>query len=118
MNSGETANTWIDALSASFAGVQVSKKTKRFSLAPQTQALALYDKDPCFPVKTGRLELISPTNGARARETPVTVALPGLFFKRLLRKLGLPVVSMKIRFDTSRIKTSRFSRGLNLVVDT
>jgi len=52
MNSGETANTWIDALSASFAGVQVSKKTKRFSLAPQTQALTLYNKDPCFPVKT------------------------------------------------------------------
>ena len=49
MNSGETANTWIDALSASFAGVQVSKKTKRFLLASQTQALALHDKDPCFP---------------------------------------------------------------------
>ena len=30
MNSGETANTWIDALSASFAGVQVSKETKWF----------------------------------------------------------------------------------------
>lgn len=49
MNSGETANTWIDALSASFAGVQVSKKTKRFLQALQTQALALYNKDPCFP---------------------------------------------------------------------
>lgn len=47
MNSGETANTWIDALSASFAGVQVSKKTKRLFTTPQTQALALHDKDPC-----------------------------------------------------------------------
>ena len=52
MNSGETANTWIDALSASFAGVQVSEETKRFSLAPQTQALVLHDKDPCYPMKT------------------------------------------------------------------
>ena len=31
MNSGETANTWIDALSASFAGVQVNKESKRFN---------------------------------------------------------------------------------------
>lgn len=72
MNSGETANTWIDALSASFAGVQVSKKTKRFLLTLQTQALALYNKDPCFPVKTTsprRLELMSPTKGARERDT-------------------------------------------------
>ena len=69
MNSGETANTWIDALSASFAGVQVSKKTKRFLLAPQTQALVLYNKDPCFPVKRPRrLELMSATNGARTRD--------------------------------------------------
>ena len=52
MNSGETANTWIDALSASFAGVQVSKETKWLLQALQTQALALCNKDPCFPVKT------------------------------------------------------------------
>ena len=81
MNSGETANTWIDALSASFAGVQVSKKTKRFSLAPQTQALALYDKDPCLPLKTGRLELMSPTNGARARYTCHGLRAPCSFFQ-------------------------------------
>ena len=71
MNSGETANTWIDALSASFAGVQVSKEAKRFSLAPQTQALALNDKDPCFPVKTTQTLGINEPNerGARARDT-------------------------------------------------
>ena len=69
MNSGETANTWIDALSASFAGVQVSKETKWFLQALQTQALALCNKDPCFPVKTTQTLVINKhkERGARAR---------------------------------------------------
>ena len=50
MDSGETANTWIDALSASFAGVQVKinlytekpkTKTNRYSLARLFPRLAL-----------------------------------------------------------------------------